>query len=83
MKSGCTVGRVRGQGQKNAANPEVIEKPRIETSNFERNAERMRYSKFRHQHFYVAHPGNPAISSRVFADEVLVEEHGHQDSRGD
>jgi hypothetical protein len=34
-------------------NPEVIEKLRIEANYFERNAERMRYPKFRHQHLFV------------------------------
>lgn len=34
-------------------NPEVIEKIRIETNYFERNAERMRYPKFRRQHLFV------------------------------
>ena len=34
-------------------NPEVIEKIRIEAGYFERNAERMRYPKFRHQHLFV------------------------------
>jgi hypothetical protein len=36
-----------------ATNPEVIEKLRIETNYFERNAERMRYPKFRRQHLFV------------------------------
>ena len=36
-----------------ATNPEVIEKIRIETNYFERNAERMRYPKFRRQHLFV------------------------------
>ncbi len=34
-------------------NPEVIEKIRIETNYFERNAKRMRYPKFRRQHLFV------------------------------
>jgi hypothetical protein len=34
-------------------NPEVIEKIRIEADYFERNAERMRYPKFRKQHLFV------------------------------
>jgi len=34
-------------------NPEVREKLRIEADYFERNAERMRYPKFRHQHLFV------------------------------
>ena len=34
-------------------NQEVIEKIRIETAYFERNAERMRYPKFRRQHLFV------------------------------
>jgi len=34
-------------------NPEVIEKLRIETAYLERNAERMRYPKFRRQHLFV------------------------------
>ena len=33
--------------------PEVIEKLRTETNYFERNAERMRYPKFRRQHLFV------------------------------
>ena len=36
-----------------ATHPEVIEKIRIETNYFERNAERMRYPKFRRQHLFV------------------------------
>ena len=36
-----------------STNPEVIEKLRIEAAYFERNAERMRYPKFRHQHLFV------------------------------
>jgi hypothetical protein len=35
------------------ANPEVAEKIRIEADYFERNAERMRYPKFRRQHLFV------------------------------
>lgn len=35
------------------SNPEVVEKLRIETNYFERNAERMRYPKFRRQHLFV------------------------------
>jgi len=34
-------------------NPEVAEKIRAEANYFERNAERMRYPKFRHQHLFV------------------------------
>ena len=33
-----------------STNPEVVEKLRIETNYFERNAERMRYPRFRRQH---------------------------------
>lgn len=36
-----------------STNLEVIEKLRIETNYFERNAERMRYPKFRRQHLFV------------------------------
>jgi hypothetical protein len=36
-----------------STNPEVIEKIRTETDYFERNAERMRYPKFRRQHLFV------------------------------
>jgi hypothetical protein len=36
-----------------SANPEVTEKIRIEAVYFERNAERMRYPKFRRQHLFV------------------------------
>jgi hypothetical protein len=36
-----------------ATNPEVVEKLRVETNYFERNAERMRYPKFRRQHLFV------------------------------
>ncbi|MHB1938078.1 MAG: ISKra4 family transposase [Acidobacteriaceae bacterium] len=36
-----------------ATHPEVIEKIRIETNYFERNAERMRYPRFRRQHLFV------------------------------
>ncbi len=35
------------------ANPEVVERIRIEADYFERNAERMRYPKFRRQHLFV------------------------------
>ena len=37
----------------NSTNSEVIEKLRIETNYLERNAERMRYPKFRRQHLFV------------------------------
>ena len=36
-----------------STNPEVTEKIRIEADYFERNAERMRYPKFRRQHLFV------------------------------
>ena len=36
-----------------STNPEVIEKIRTEADYFERNAERMRYPKFRRQHLFV------------------------------
>ena len=36
-----------------STNPEVVEKIRIEADYFERNAPRMRYPKFRHQHLFV------------------------------
>jgi len=36
-----------------SANPEVVEKIRLEADYFERNAERMRYPKFRRQHLFV------------------------------
>jgi len=36
-----------------SANPEVAEKIRLEADYFERNAERMRYPKFRRQHLFV------------------------------
>jgi hypothetical protein len=36
-----------------SANPEVVEKIRTESDYFERNAARMRYPKFRRQHFFV------------------------------
>jgi hypothetical protein len=36
-----------------SANPEVAENIRLEADYFERNAERMRYPKFRHQHLFV------------------------------
>ena len=36
-----------------SANPEVIEKIRIEADYFEKNVERMRYPKFRSQHLFV------------------------------
>jgi len=36
-----------------SVNPEVKEKIRTEADYFERNAERMRYPKFRHQHLFV------------------------------
>jgi len=37
----------------NSNNPEVVEKIRIEADYFERNAERMRYPKFRRKHLFV------------------------------
>ena len=37
----------------NSPNPEVAEKIRTEADYFERNAERMRYPKFRRQHLFV------------------------------
>jgi hypothetical protein len=36
-----------------SAHPEVVERIRIEADNFDRNAERMRYPKFRRQHLFV------------------------------
>jgi hypothetical protein len=36
-----------------SANPEVVDKIRTEADYFERNAERMRYPKFRRQHLFV------------------------------
>ena len=36
-----------------SSNPEVVEKIRTEADYFERNAERMRYPKFRRQHLFV------------------------------
>jgi hypothetical protein len=36
-----------------STNPEVVEKIRLEADYFERNAERMRYPKFRRQHLFV------------------------------
>jgi hypothetical protein len=36
-----------------STNPEVVEKLRIEADYFEKNAERMRYPKFRRQHLFV------------------------------
>ena len=36
-----------------SSHPEVVEKLRTEADYFERNAERMRYPKFRHQHLFV------------------------------
>jgi len=36
-----------------STNPEVIEKLRVEANYFQRNAERMRYPKFRRQHLFV------------------------------
>ena len=36
-----------------STNPEVADKIRIEADYFERNAERMRYPKFRRQHLFV------------------------------
>ncbi len=36
-----------------STNPEVAEKIRTEADYFERNAERMRYPKFRRQHLFV------------------------------
>jgi hypothetical protein len=44
----------------NSTNSEVIEKLRIETNYFERNAERMRYPKFRRLHLFV---GSGAIEA--------------------
>jgi hypothetical protein len=36
-----------------STNPEVVDKLRIEADYFEKNAERMRYPKFRRQHLFV------------------------------
>ena len=36
-----------------SANPEVVQNIRTESDYFERNAERMRYPKFRRQHLFV------------------------------
>ena len=36
-----------------STNPEVVDKIRTEADYFERNAERMRYPKFRRQHLFV------------------------------
>jgi hypothetical protein len=36
-----------------STNPEVVDKIRTEADYFERNADRMRYPKFRHQHLFV------------------------------
>jgi hypothetical protein len=36
-----------------STNPEVLEKIRIEADYFEKNAERMRYPKFRRKHLFV------------------------------
>jgi hypothetical protein len=36
-----------------STNPKALEKIRTEADYFERNAERMRYSKFRHQHLFI------------------------------
>ena len=36
-----------------STNPEVVEKIRLEADYFERNAERMRYPKFRRHHLFV------------------------------
>jgi hypothetical protein len=44
------VNAIRGTA---STNPEVAERIRIESDYFERNAERMRYPKFRHQNFFV------------------------------
>lgn len=40
-------------GSLHSSNPEVAEKIRLEADYFKRNAERMRYPKFRSQHFFV------------------------------
>jgi hypothetical protein len=69
-----------------STNPEVVEKLRIEANYFERNAERMRYPKFRRQHLYVgsgvieagARPSSapasssPACSGRFAAPTLLL-----------
>jgi hypothetical protein len=44
---------VRALRSIDSANPELAEKIRTEADYFERNAERMRYPKFRRQHFFV------------------------------
>jgi hypothetical protein len=44
-----------------STNPEVVEKLRIEANYFERNAERMRYPRFRRQHLFV---GTGVIEAR-------------------
>jgi len=44
---------VAALGSIDSSNPEVAEKIRIEADYFARNAERMRYPKFRKQHLFV------------------------------
>jgi hypothetical protein len=53
-----------------STNPEVVEKIRIEADYFERNAPRMQYPKFRHQHLFVGSGvieagGKTVIGSRL------------------
>jgi len=44
---------MHNSGSTVSTNPEVAEKIRIEAEYFERNADRMRYPKFRKQHLFV------------------------------
>ena len=43
----------------------MIEKIRTEADDFERNAERMRYPKFRRQHLFAGSGGKTVIGSRL------------------
>ncbi|MHB8303641.1 MAG: hypothetical protein ACYDC6_12505, partial [Acidobacteriaceae bacterium] len=53
-----------------ATHPEVIEKIRIETNCLERNAERMRYPKFRRQHLFVGTGGIEAGCKTVVGSRL-------------
>lgn len=53
-----------------STNPEVVEKIRTEADYFERNAERMRYPKFRRQHLFVGSGGIEAGCKTVIGSRL-------------
>jgi len=67
------------------AHPQVAEKIRIEADYFERNAERMRYPKFRRQHLFVGSGvieagGKTVIGSRLKTIGNVLDRPGSQPS---